>query len=167
MEDFDSVLKKLDKLKIFYDKGKTDTDLLWYISGLSKIFHQGQIDNVMSKKTYDGSTYTDKHILEFSINLKKKIITLTFQACYYFYYHDQKKITCSGSNWCWHDNSKQLFCTLDKRHFYEKIWKCLTILPLDNVIEVYRYSKAMLKHLPQKSLEMLAKNYFIVTKRLF
>ena len=48
--DFHSMLKKLDKSKIFYDKGVMDTDLLRYILGMSKIFYQGQIDNIMTKK---------------------------------------------------------------------------------------------------------------------
>ena len=32
------MLKKLDKLKMLYDKGSMDTDLLRYIQGLSKKF---------------------------------------------------------------------------------------------------------------------------------
>ena len=50
MADFDSMLKKLEKLEILYDKGTMDTDLLRCIPGLSKIFYQGQIDNIMTKK---------------------------------------------------------------------------------------------------------------------
>ena len=42
-------LKKLDKLKMLYDKGMMDTDLLRHIPGLSKIFYEGQIDNIMQK----------------------------------------------------------------------------------------------------------------------
>ena len=48
--DFDSMLQKVDKFKILYDKGTMDTDLLRYIPGLSRIFYQGQIDNIMKKK---------------------------------------------------------------------------------------------------------------------
>ena len=61
--DFNSMLKKLDKLKMLYDKGSMDTGLLRYIQGLSKIFYQGQIDKIMTKKMYATSIYTDKIIL--------------------------------------------------------------------------------------------------------
>ena len=50
LADFDSMLQKVDKFKILYDKGTMDTDLLRYIPGLSRIFYQGQIDNIMKKK---------------------------------------------------------------------------------------------------------------------
>ena len=49
LTDFDSMLQKVDKFKILYDKGTMDTDLLRYIPGLSRIFYQGQIDNIMKK----------------------------------------------------------------------------------------------------------------------
>ena len=61
--DFNSMLKKLDKLKMLYDKGSMDTDLLRYIQGLSKIFYQDQIDKIMTKKMYATSIYKDKIIL--------------------------------------------------------------------------------------------------------
>ena len=61
--DFNSMLKKLDKLKMLYDKGSMDTDLLRYIQGLSKIFFQDQIDKIMTKKMYATSIYKDKIIL--------------------------------------------------------------------------------------------------------
>ena len=50
LADFDSMLQKVDKFKILYDKGTMDTDSLRYIPGLSRIFYQGQIDNIMKKK---------------------------------------------------------------------------------------------------------------------
>ena len=49
LADFDSMLQKVDKFKILHDKGTMDTDLLRYIPGLSRIFYQGQIDNIMKK----------------------------------------------------------------------------------------------------------------------
>ena len=42
----------------------------------------------------------------------------------------------------------------------------LAILPLDNVIEIYLYSEAMLKHLPEKSLETFQKELLYSNERL-
>ena len=69
--DFDNLLKKLDKLSDLYEKGRIDSDLLRYIPGMSKIMYQGQNDWIQTKKANAASTYTDKQILEFNIELTK------------------------------------------------------------------------------------------------
>ena len=38
---------------------------------MSKIMYQGQIDYIQTKKSYAASTYTDKQILEFNVELTK------------------------------------------------------------------------------------------------
>ena len=60
---------KLNKLKVMYDSGQIDADILRYIPGMSKIMYQGQIDWIDTKKTYAASTYTDMELLEFVIEL--------------------------------------------------------------------------------------------------
>ena len=47
--DFNNMVNKLDKLKILYDRGSMDADMMRHIPGLSKIFHQGQLDGVKTK----------------------------------------------------------------------------------------------------------------------
>ena len=75
-----------------YDQGTMDTDLLTYIPGLSKIFYQGQIDNIMTKKTCATFTYTGKEILEFSINLTKNNYTKVLSILLCFPIMIRKKI---------------------------------------------------------------------------
>ena len=43
------MVNKLDKLKILYDRGSMDADMMRHIPGLSKIFYQGQLDGVKTK----------------------------------------------------------------------------------------------------------------------
>lgn len=50
LADFNNMLEKIDKLKILYNQGSMDSDMLKYIPGLAKIFYQGQIDAVQTKK---------------------------------------------------------------------------------------------------------------------
>ena len=57
--DIDNVIGKLDKLKVMYDCGQIDADILRYIPGMNRIMYQGQIDWIDTKKTYAASTYTD------------------------------------------------------------------------------------------------------------
>ena len=48
--DIDNVISKIDKLKVMYDSGQIDADILRYIPGMSKIMYQGQIDWIDTKK---------------------------------------------------------------------------------------------------------------------
>lgn len=43
------MLSKLDKLKLLFDCGSMDVDIMRYIPGLVKIFYQGQLDSVKAK----------------------------------------------------------------------------------------------------------------------
>ena len=47
--DFNNMVNKLDKLKMLYDRGSMDADMMRHIPGLSKIFYQGQIDGLKTK----------------------------------------------------------------------------------------------------------------------
>ena len=75
LADFNNILNKLDKLKLLHDRGSMDADMMRYIPGLSKVFYQGQLNGVKTRKTYASLTYTDKNILEFNINLTKNHYT--------------------------------------------------------------------------------------------
>ena len=54
-------------------------------------------------------------------------------------------------------NGKYFFVHWIKEIFIKGYGDNLAILPLNNVIEIYRYSEAMLKYLPEKSLETFRK----------
>ena len=53
------VLGKVDKLGNLRDRGQADASLIRYILGLSNVSRQGKIFNIVPKKTYATSTYTD------------------------------------------------------------------------------------------------------------
>ena len=54
-----------------------------YIPSLAKIFYQGQLDSIKTKKTCSSSTYTNKNILEF--NIRQKISIQTLAVCFFVY----------------------------------------------------------------------------------
>ena len=60
------VFGKVDKLRDLRDKGTADASLIWYIQGLSNVSRQGKILNIVPKKAYTTSTYTDKKTLNMS-----------------------------------------------------------------------------------------------------
>ena len=67
--DIDNLIGKLDKLTDPYDTCKVDADMLRYIPDMSKIMYQGQLDHIETKKCYAESTYTNKEIIEFNLNI--------------------------------------------------------------------------------------------------
>ena len=60
---------KVDKLGDLWDKGTADASLMRYIPGLSNVSRQGKIFNIVQKKAYATSTYSEKKTLEFAIEL--------------------------------------------------------------------------------------------------
>ena len=132
--DIDSLLKKLDKLSTLYEKGRIDSDLLRYIPGMSKIMYQGQIDWIQTKKAYASSTYTDKQILEFSIELTKN-----------HYMNFSNMVLCLPITFRKSTNKAQAIDG-DMITVNDFFAHCTTLY-------IYRYSEAMLKHLPDDVLE--------------
>ena len=150
--DIDNLLTKLDKLTDLYDSGKVDADILRYIPGMSKIMYQWQIDWIETKKTYASSTYTDMQMLEFVIDItanhyinfstlvlclpitfrkrtnKAQAIDATMIPVNYFFAHWIKDVTV-------------------KRYGDD-----IAVLPANTILDTYRYSESMLKHLPDDAL---------------
>ena len=63
------VFQKVDKLGNLWEDGKIDYYLIRYLPGLAAIARQGQIYNIIPKKAYASSNYTDKKTLEFNLLL--------------------------------------------------------------------------------------------------
>ena len=64
-----------------WDKGTADASLIRYISGLSNVLRQGKIFNIVPKKAYATSTYSDKKTLEFTIELAANTHTNYSSMC--------------------------------------------------------------------------------------
>ena len=58
--NFKDVFRKVDKLGDLLDKGTADASLIRYIPGLSNVLKQGKIFNIVPKKAYATSTYSNK-----------------------------------------------------------------------------------------------------------
>ena len=71
------VPEKVYKLGDLWVKGTTDANLIRYIPRLSNVSREGKIFNIVPKKAYATSTYTDKKTLDFTIEL----VTNTHTNC--------------------------------------------------------------------------------------
>ena len=71
------VLEKVYKLGDLWVKGTTDANLIRHIPGLSNVSRERKIFNIVPKKAYATSTYTDKKTLDFTTEL----VTNTHTNC--------------------------------------------------------------------------------------
>ena len=53
-------LSKIDKLGELWDEGKADESLARHLPGLANVSRQGELYNIIGRKKYASSTYTDK-----------------------------------------------------------------------------------------------------------
>ena len=62
------MFRKVDKLGDLWDRGQADAGLIKYIPGLSNVSRQGKIFNIVPKRAYATSTYTDKKHLNLQLS---------------------------------------------------------------------------------------------------
>ena len=147
--DIDNLLKKLG----LYEKGRIDSVLLCYIPGMSKIMYQGQIDWIQIKKAYAASTYADKQILEFNIELTKN-----------HYMNFSNMVLCLPITFRKNSNKahaidddmipvNNFFAHWIKDISIKRYGKDIANLPISTTLDIYRYSESMLKHLPDDVLK--------------
>ena len=58
--DLKDIFQTIDKLGSLWEDGKMDYNLIRYLLRLATVSRQGQIYNIITKKAYASSNYTDK-----------------------------------------------------------------------------------------------------------
>ena len=155
--DIDNVIGKIDKLKVMYDSGKIDADILRYIPGMSRIMYQGQIDWIDTQKSYAASTYTDMEMLEFVIELTANhylnfsniilCLPVTFRKT-------SDKAAAIDDDIIPVNN---FFAHWVKDLNIKRYGDDIAVLPINKTLDIYRYSESMLKHLPDDALKTFQK----------
>ena len=145
------VFGKVDKLGDLWDREQADASLIRYIPGLSNVLRQGKIFNIVSKKAYATSTYTDKETLEFTIELAANTHTNYSSMCIVLSIPIEKATNIGQNvnvitvNNFLHHWLKEI----DARRYPDDV----RILPTSNTVEIYQYATQQLKHLPKMSLD--------------
>ena len=150
--DIDNLIGKLDKLTDLYDTGKVDTDMLRYIPDMSKIMYQGQLDHIETKKCYAESTYTNKEIIEFNLNITANhyVNFSNMVLCLPVTFRKKTANTTAIDRDLITVNN--FFAHWIKDVIVRRYGNDVAVLPINTVLEVYKYSEAMLKHLPDDVL---------------
>ena len=150
--DIDNLIGKLDKLTTLYDSGRMDKDVMKYIPGMAPISYQGQLDYADTKRTYAASTYTDMQQLEFNLEVINN-----------HYINFSTMVLCLPIAFRKRTNKDSAISTtmIPANNFFAHWIKDVTVkhyggdiavLPINTTLDTYRYSDAMLKHLPEKAL---------------
>ena len=145
------VFGKVDKLGDLWDKGTADASLKRYIPDLSNVLRQGKIFNIVPKKAYITSTYSNKKTLKFTIELAANTHTNYSSMCIVFPIQIKKSADkTTNVNMI---TANKIFChwlkEIDARRYPEEV----RILPTNNTVKIYQYAAQQLKHLPSKSLD--------------
>ena len=153
--DFDGLYKRVDNLEKFFKTGSALGKLVRYIPDLAKPTCQGQISGTQEKKAYADDTYRDLKIAEFNIQLAANQY-MKFHNVHLVFPLKIKKRKNNANNILATEITVNNFFV----HWVKEIdIKCygneLPVLPLTNTVEIYKYSNAMLKHVPKEALEFL------------
>ena len=119
---------------------------------MSKIMYQRQIDNTETRRCYADSTYTNNQMMEFTINLTANhslnfsnmvlCLPVTFRKT------TNKTQPIDGDM----INVNNFFNHWIKDVIVKRYGDDIAVLPINKTIYIYRYSEAMLKHLPDDVL---------------
>ena len=163
---FDGLVKKADNLQNFLEKGNAESGLLGYLPGLAKPLYQGQIKGTIEKKSYADDTYKDLKTAEFNIQLSSNQY-MNFHNLHLVFPLKIKKGTNEANNI---DATvitiNNFFTHWIKEIDIKKLGDDAPILPTTNTVEIYKYSDALLKHIPKKALAVIENDLLCSKKKV-
>ena len=119
---------------------------------MTKIMYQGQLNYIKTRKAHASSTYTDMEQLEFVIELTAdKVLNFsTIELCLPMTFRKKSnKAQPIDGNMIPVNN---FFTHWVKDVNIKRYGDDIVILPVNKTLDIYRYSDAMLKHLPDDVL---------------
>ena len=149
------VFEKVDKLGDLWDRRQADASLIRYIPGLSNVLRQGKIFNIVSKKAYTTSAYTDKKTPEFTIELAANTFTNYISMCIVL------TITIKKAT-----NKAQNVDIITVNNFFCHWLKEIDARRYPDNVRNYQYAVQQRKHLPKKSLHDLRETLLYEKKLL-
>ena len=163
---FDGLVKELENLQNFIERGTAESAMLKYLPGLAPPVYQGQLKGRNKKKSFADDNYKDLKIAEFNIQLSNNQY-MNFHNLHLVFPLKIKKSS---------DNDDNLDATLKTvNNFFahwikeidiRKLGDDTPILPTTNTVEIYKYSDALLKHMPKNSLKVIEKTLLYSKKKV-
>ena len=163
---FDGLVKKADNLQNFIEKGEAEGGLIRYLPGLALPLYQGQIKGTIEKKAFADDTYKDLKTAEFTIQLSANQFMNFHNVHLVFPLKIKKKSTNSTNIDSTAITVNNFFAHWIKEIDIKRLGDDTPILPTTNTVEIYRYSDAILKHIPKDALGVVEKDLLYSKKKV-
>ena len=163
---FDGLVKKADNLQNFIERGQAEGPLLRYLPGLAKPLYQGQIKGTIEKRADADDTYKDLKTAEFNIQLSSNQY-MNFHNVHLVFPMKIKKSTNVANNLTATDITvNNFFAHWIKEIDIKRLGDDTPILPTTNTVEIYKYSDAILKHIPKNALAVIENDLLYSKKKV-
>ena len=163
---FDGLVKKADNLQNLIEKGQAEGPLIRYLPGIAKPLYQGQIKGTIEKKAYADDTYKDLKTAEFNIQLSSNQY-MNFHNVHLVFPMKIKKSTNIVNNVTATDITvNDFFAHWIKEIDIKRLGDDTPILPTTNTVEIYKYSDAILKHIPKNALAVIQNDLLYSRKKV-
>ena len=150
---FNGLVKKADNLQNFTEKGEAEGGLLRYLPGLALTLYQGQIRNTIEKKAFD--TYKDLKTAEFTIHLSANQYMNFHNVHLVFSLKIKSKTNTANDIAKTATVVNNFFAHWIKEIDIKRLGDDTPILPTSSTVDIYKYSDAILKHIPKEALKVI------------
>ena len=165
--NLENLIQKVDKVGEFWKTGKADGDLSRYFTNILPVTRQAQIAGELPRKAYASVTYSDKKHLEFVFDLTANTYSnySSIEICLPLKFTkktnkaqemDAQMITVNNFFGHW-------FTDITIGRYPDDI----RLLPTNNSVDIYQYSNAQLKYLPEKLVKILLKTMLYSNKLVY
>ena len=161
---FDGLVKKADNLQNFVEKGEAEGGLLRYLPGLALPLYQGQIRGTIEKKAFADDTYKDLKTAEFTIHLSANQYMNFHNVHLVFPLKIKAKSNTANNIAATATVVNNFFAHWIKEIDIKRLGDDTPILPTSNTVDIYKYSDAILKHIPTDALKVI-KNDLLYSKK--
>ena len=163
---FDGLVKKADNLQNFIEKGEAEGGLIRYLPGLALPLYQGEIKGTIEKKAYVDDTYKDLKTAEFTIQLSANQY-MNFHSVHLVFPLKIKKKSNNANNIpSTAVTVNNFFAHWIKEIDIKRLGDDTPILPTTNTVDIYKYSDAILKHIPKDALGVLENDLLYSKKKV-
>ena len=162
---FDGLVKKADNLQNFVEKGEAEGGLLRYLPGLALPLYQGQIRGTIEKKAFADDTYKDLKTAEFTIHLSANQYMNFHNVHLVFPLKIKAKSNTANNIAATATVVNNFFAHWIKEIDIKRLGDDTPILPTSNTVDIYKYSDAILKHIPTDALKVIKNNLLYSKKK--
>ena len=140
--------------------------MIRYLTGLAKPLYQGELKGTLSKKAYADDTCKNLETAEFTTQLSANQFINFHSIHLVFPLKIKKKTNVANDILVTEITINSFFAHWIKEIDIKRLGDDIPILPTTNTIDIYKYSDAMLKHLPKKALKVIENNLLYSNKKV-